>query len=348
MLSPKRFSDDLFEQSSMSFGEHLEELRLALVKACLWLALGTSIGLLFSERVVRFVAEPFKAELKNFYLSEVSQRYEAVNGHAPPPEFVQWMVRHGAIPKRIFVLEPADTSAEPRPLERRTAATGVDDRWWSELADDPLPRLKQQVQMEPIPAQLKSFELLEGFMVYFKASLLVGAILAFPGMFWHLWAFLAAGLYPHERRSVYLFFPLSMLLFLSGVGLAFFVIIKFVIRALLAYNSGLDIDIEPRLRDYVSFALWLPLGFGIAFQLPLIMLGLHRFGVLPVETFTQQWRLALLVIAFCSMVLTPPEVYTMIGMFVPLTLLYFSGILLCKLMPGGDSHGFRQGGLAGL
>ena len=331
MLIPRRLSDDLFEQSSMSFGDHLEELRRALVKACLWLALGTAIGLVFSDRVVKFISEPFRAELKKFYLSQVSQRYEKVNKTKPPPELLEWMIHHEVIPKRIFTLESDPANQDTFSREHVGIRADDGEGWWKELAANPLPRLKQQIQMERIPSQLKSFELLEGFFVYFKAGLLVGAILAFPGMFWHLWTFLAAGLCPHERRSVYLFLPLSVLLFLAGVCLAFFVIIKLVIGVLLTYNIGLDIDIEPRLRDYVSFALWLPLGFGIAFQLPVVMLGLHRFQIVPVETFAKQWRLALLAIAFLSMVLTPPEVYTMIGMFVPLTLLYFAGILLCKL-----------------
>ncbi len=159
--------------------------------------------------------------------------------------------------------------------------------------------------MRPIPNRLSTFDALEGFLIWLKAALLVGAIVGSPGIFYHLWEFLASGLYPHERRYVYIYLPLSILLFVSGVCLAFFVIFELVIEFLLTYNEGMDIDFSPRLKDYISFALFLPLGFGIAFQLPMIMLALNRFGIVSVDMYVSKWRIAVLAIAFISMVLTP-------------------------------------------
>jgi sec-independent protein translocase protein TatC len=89
----------------------------------------------------------------------------------------------------------------------------------------------------------------------------------------------------------------------------------------------------------MSFALFLPLGFGIAFQLPIVMLGLHRFGIVSVKTFLAQWRIAVLAIAFLSMLLTPADIYSMLGLFIPLVALYFFGIILCKYMPQGAGIG---------
>ena len=176
-------------------------------------------------------------------------------------------------------------------------------------------------------------------MIWLKAGLVSGVVLASPGIFWHIWQFLAAGLYPHERRYVYWYLPLSLGLFLAGVCLAFFVVFKLVLGFLMNYSTGLDVEFTPRLNDYMSFALFLPLGFGIAFQLPIAMLGLHRFGVVGVDTFVSQWRIAVLVIAFLSMALSPPEIYSMVGLFAPLVLLYFFGIFLCKYMPQGAGIG---------
>jgi sec-independent protein translocase protein TatC len=194
--------------------------------------------------------------------------------------------------------------------------------------------------MKPIPNRLMTTEVLESFFIWLKAAVLVGAVIASPGIFWHIWHFLAAGLYPHERRYVYVYLPLSVLLFVSGVALAFFVIIQLVIEFLLTYNASMDIDIFPRLRDWVSFALLLPLGFGVAFQLPIVMLALNRFGIFSVEVYISKWRISLLAIAFLSMVLTPGgDAYSMTGMFIPLGLLYFLGIALCKYMPKGPGLG---------
>ncbi len=89
----------------------------------------------------------------------------------------------------------------------------------------------------------------------------------------------------------------------------------------------------------MTFALLLPLGFGIAFQLPLVMLILERIGMCTIETYISQWRWALLIIAFISMILTPGDITPMIAMMIPLIGLYFLGIGLCKYLPRGSALG---------
>ena len=121
--------------------------------------------------------------------------------------------------------------------------------------------------------------------------------------------------------------------------MAFFAIFRLVLGFLMTYTAGLNVEFTPRLNDFMSFALMLPLGFGIAFQLPILMLGLHRFGVVSVDTFTAQWRIAVLVIAFLAMILTPADIYSMLGLFIPLVGLYFFGIFLCRYMPQGAGLG---------
>jgi len=69
------------------------------------------------------------------------------------------------------------------------------------------------------------------------------------------------------------------------------------------------------------------------------MLALHRFGMVSVELYVKQWRMAVLIIAFLAMVLTPADVYTMLGLFFPMVGLYFFGIFLCKFMPSGSGIG---------
>lgn len=374
----------------MSFGEHLEELRKALAKAFLWLAVGTSIGLFFANSVVKFIERPLRIQLDEFYLNQTADRFKSVNNTDPPPQLLAWMKDHSVMPERVFI-DPAQL-AGPAPLAGLAPLSGVADepiasgtgtaaadvppdgsqdlaqgnaaadtgaaaekefrpdeageakrydQVWKELSADSIRRLQPLLIMRPIPNRLMTFDALEGFLIWLKAGLLVGAIIASPGMFYHIWEFLAAGLYPHERRYVYLYLPLSVLLFVSGVCLAFFVIFQLVINFLLTYNAGMDIDFAPRLKDYISLALFLPLGFGVAFQLPIVMLALNRFGIVSVEMYKSKWRLAVLAIAFLSMILTPADAYSMIGMFVPLTILYFLGIVLCTYMPKGPGLGSR-------
>jgi sec-independent protein translocase protein TatC len=91
----------------------------------------------------------------------------------------------------------------------------------------------------------------------------------------------------------------------------------------------------------MSFALLLPLGFGVAFQLPLVMLVIERLGIITVQTYLSQWRIAILAIAFISMILTPADMASMIGMSVPLVGLYFLGIAMCHYLPRSSMQSQR-------
>jgi sec-independent protein translocase protein TatC len=182
----------------------------------------------------------------------------------------------------------------------------------------------------------------EAFGIYVKAALLVGVVLASPWIFYQLWTFVAAGLYPHEKRWVWMFLPISIGLFLAGVLLAFFFVFDFVLDYLLQFNEWLGLDPDPRISEWLSFVLILPIGFGIGFQLPLVMLFLERIGVVEAETYASQWRIAVLVIVVVSAVLTPADPYSMLFLAAPLCLLYFGGIALCRWFGAADAPARRQ------
>ena len=171
-------------------------------------------------------------------------------------------------------------------------------------------------------------------MVYIKAALVTGIVVSSPLVFFFIWEFVAAGLYPHEKRYVYVFMPFSLALFIAGAAVAFLFALKYVLDFLFSFNAWLNIDPDPRISEWLGFALIMPIAFGISFQLPLVMLFLERIGVFTVHDYLSKWRVAVLVVAILSMLLTPGmDPYSMILMEIPLTLLYFGGILLCQLMP---------------
>ncbi|MEQ1827333.1 MAG: twin-arginine translocase subunit TatC [Pirellula sp.] len=320
-------ADDLFEKSSMSFGDHLEELRRSLVWCAIWLAVGLCVGLPFAGEVVKFMQGPLEAALLDYYVGENVKEMEATTKETVSPELKKWMYDTQRAPHIVY-----------RELGRwKKAISGELSE--EELANPDaagLPTPDMLVPFRdflPIKATTEALGLQEPFMIWFKAGFVLAVIVASPGIFYHIWSFVSAGLYPHERRYVYFFLPFSLMLFWSGAFLAFFVIFKLVIRFLLDFNASMNIGVTPRLTEYMSFALMLPLGFGISFQLPLVMLVMERLGIFTVKVYLSQWRMAVLVIAFISMILTPADVYTMIGMGVPLIGLYFVGIALCHFLP---------------
>ncbi|HOM17761.1 MAG TPA: twin-arginine translocase subunit TatC, partial [Thermoguttaceae bacterium] len=139
--------------------------------------------------------------------------------------------------------------------------------------------------------------------------------------------------YPHEKRYIHIFLPISLSLFLAGVALAFFFVFPPVLDFLFSFNGWLGIDPDPRISEWLGFVLFLPLGFGIAFQLPLAMLFLERIGIFTVQSYLGSWRVSVLTIFVLSMILTPADPYSMFLMAIPLLFLYVLGILMCKLMP---------------
>ena len=189
----------------------------------------------------------------------------------------------------------------------------------------------------PIQTVVKALNAQEVFMIWMKAGLVVGAIISSPYVFLQIWNFVAAGLYPNEKRYVHLYLPFSLGLFLAGAALCFYFVIPQVLDWLLTFNKTLSIDPDPRISEWIGFALFLPLGFGISFQLPLVMLLLNRIGILSVELYLAKWRISILVIFIISMILTPADPVSMLFMAVPLTFLYFLGIAMCRWMPRGQN-----------
>ncbi len=193
---------------------------------------------------------------------------------------------------------------------------------WKSVDDDPR-------------TSLRSLSAQEMFYIYIKAAVILAFVLASPWVFYQMWNFVAAGLYPHERRYIYMFLPISVALFLGGVALAFFFVFQPVLEFLLMFNDWMDVDPDIRISEWFGFAMFLPVGFGIAFQLPVVMVFLERIGVFNVQMYTSKWRISVLVIFIISMFLTPADPYSMLLMAVPLTILYGGGILLCKFLPRG-------------
>jgi sec-independent protein translocase protein TatC len=157
-------------------------------------------------------------------------------------------------------------------------------------------------------------------------------VLASPWVFWQLWSFVAAGLYPTEKRLVNYWLPMSLGLFLTGVFLCQFAVIPRSIGALLWFNEWLGIAPDLRLSEWLSLAIWLPVIFGLAFQTPLVMLVLERIGIMSVRTYLSYWRAAVFILAVVTLIIVPTtDVITWFALWLPMVGLYFLGIYLCSL-----------------
>ena len=340
---PRQRDENLFRDTTMTFGEHLEELRRCLFRALLGLAAGFVLGLVLGGPIVSYIQKPLKDALTRFYQKQSKEWGDDKLAELPlddktlpwTKEQIADIVDAGFLIKEVYVdpdqmfhqLKKAypqqftGVAAPPKNADGKfTPADLMPIVLFNRIEDD------QRIQVKSLSAH-------EAFIIYIKAALLAGIVIASPWIFYQIWFFVAAGLYPHEKQFVHVFLPFSVLLFLLGAALAFFFVFEPVLKFLFSFNDWLGIDPDPRISEWLGFVLMLPLGFGISFQLPLVMLFLHKIGVFSVGAYLSKWRLAILVIFVLAMFLTPADPTSMVLMAIPLTVLYFGGILLCRFMP---------------
>lgn len=181
---------------------------------------------------------------------------------------------------------------------------------------------------------LSTMSVQEGFIVYFKVSILCGIVLGSPFIFYQFWAFVGAGLYPHEKRYVYVFFGPSVVLFIGGVLLCQFLVLPSAVKALLVFNEWLGFDPDIRLKEWLGLAIILPLVFGISFQTPLVMVFLNRIGMFTAQDYLSKWRYACMILAIFAATVTPtPDIITPLYLFLPMFGLYMGGIAFCYYFP---------------
>lgn len=197
-----------------------------------------------------------------------------------------------------------------------------------ELAMERLPpekRLKVDIVTNTYP---------EAFFVMFKIALVAALVMASPVILYQLWRFVSAGLYARERRFVYLYGPISFLLFAFGVAFGYFYLIPITFQFLAEY--GLDYaKMFLKLEEYVNLVAILTLILGLVFELPLVMLFVSKLGLISADAFARQRRLACVLLVVAAAVLTPTgDVFTLAMVSVPMYLLYEVGILLCRFAGG--------------
>jgi sec-independent protein translocase protein TatC len=184
----------------------------------------------------------------------------------------------------------------------------------------------------PLHAELVFLSPAEAFWADLKVSLFVGFLAALPVILYEIWQFVAPGLLPNERGSLFPFLIFSTLLFFVGMAFCYLVALPFALDFLIDYGRRSGITPQISVSMYIDFNLKFLLGFGLVFELPLVMLFLSRVGLLTPAFFSRNRKYAVLLAFLIAAILTPtPDIFNQCIMAIPLILLYEVGIIVVRV-----------------
>ncbi len=172
----------------------------------------------------------------------------------------------------------------------------------------------------------------DGLMIRFSLAILFALFVIMPVVLWHMWAFVAPGLKQNEQRFVLPILIMSPVLFVLGAGFSFYFLLPIIFKFFIELNQTSSVPgiLLPVARDYLSFAIGMLKIFGVAFQLPLVMVLLNRIGVLSRARVIKMRRYAIVMIVIVAAVLTPPDVVSQIMLALPMWLLFEFSILFMR------------------
>ncbi|MBP9904887.1 MAG: twin-arginine translocase subunit TatC [Rhodoferax sp.] len=182
----------------------------------------------------------------------------------------------------------------------------------------------------PAGSTMIATSVISPFMVPLKVLLMAAFLIALPAVLYQIWAFVAPGLYSHEKKLVLPLVFSSTVLFFVGVAFCYFFVFGRVFAFIQSFAPK-SITASPDIEAYLSFVLSMFLAFGLAFEVPVVVVVLARMGIFSIEKL-KEFRGYFVVLAFIiAAIVTPPDVVSQLALAIPMCLLYEVGIWAAQL-----------------
>lgn len=182
----------------------------------------------------------------------------------------------------------------------------------------------------PVGSKMIATGVIAPFLVPMKVTLVIAFILALPWVFYQLWAFIAPGLYTHEKKLVLPLVLSSSLLFMGGVAFCYFFVFGRVFKFIGDFAPS-SIAVTPDIENYLDFVMSMCLAFGATFEVPVVVVILVRMGVVSVAKLKEMRPYAIVGAFVIAAIVTPPDVVSQLALAVPMCLLFELGLLIAPV-----------------
>ena len=312
----KKEKPDSPPDTTMSLGDHLDELRMRLIMAILGLVIGTIICLFFGRRIITFIEGPYNKIMEEHAESKVEE-FQTPWTYLSDTFFTNMLRAIDSDPNAPEIDPNVVTYAQK--IYADTVTVIIDDPNYTKAVAEVHSSASQKLQVLA-PA--------DPFIGFMKISLISGLIVSSPWVFYHLWMFVAAGLYSNERRYVRIAVPFSTALFVIGALFFLFVVAPISLGFFLGFGNWMGVSPNWTFQKYISFVTMLMLVFGLGFQTPVAIFVLNRTGLVSIAALKKSRKYVIIAMFALAAIATPPDVISQITLAIPLYALFELGILL--------------------